>query len=174
MDSTPRRVQIVGSALPGRFDSVVSRAWVSRSATRKPHHRQSTGAHVAASVVDAARVALLESAFVSVALHMGRQEHVNPREMAVGDVPQPPVRGAHQGSRGLLPTGGPVPSASWESLGTVNLEDVFLERVPILRSCPHFLRVDCGRVSIWLCARGTEHSWRAIQWPRTVRGSSLV
>ena len=92
-----------------------------------------------ASVVDAP-VALLESVFVSVALHMGRQEHVNSREMAVGDVPQPPVCGPHRGSRGRLPTGGPVPSASWESLDTVFLEDVFLERVPILKSCPHFLR----------------------------------
>ena len=71
---------------------------------------------------------------------MGQQEHVNSRERAVGDVPQPPVRSPHRGSRGRLPTGGPVLSASWKSLDTVNLEDVFLERVPILRSCPHFLR----------------------------------
>ncbi len=86
-----------------------------------------------ASAVDA-RVALLESVFVTVALHMGQQEHVEGVVPASG-----PTRTA-PGSRGRLPIAGPVPSASWESLDSVNLEHIFLERVPVLRSCPHFMR----------------------------------
>ena len=86
-----------------------------------------------ASAVDA-RVALSESVFVTVALHMGRHEHVEGAVPATG-----PTRAAPC-SRGRLPIAGPVPSASWKSLDSVNLEDIFLERVPVLRSCPHFMR----------------------------------
>ena len=35
---------------------------------------------------------------------------------------------------------GGVPPESWESLEGVDLADTFLQRVPMLQSCPHFLR----------------------------------
>ena len=35
---------------------------------------------------------------------------------------------------------GGVPPESWESLDGVDLADTFLQRVPMLQSCPHFLR----------------------------------
>ena len=59
-----------------------------------------------ASAVDA-RVALLESVFVTVAFYMGRQEHVE------GDVPATGPTRAVPGRRGRFPIAGPVPSASW-------------------------------------------------------------
>ena len=54
---------------------------------------------------------------------------------------------SHHGSR-TRDTGGPseVPSTSWEGMDEVNLEEVFLSRTPILRSC--FLR---GRFRHSLC-----------------------
>ena len=127
LDCAPRCAQIVGCPLRGRLELWVSRARVSGSPTREPFLGEKS------SAVDA-RVALLESVFVSVALHMGRQEHVEGAVPATG-----PTR-AVPGSRGRFPIAGRVPSASWESLDSVNLEDIFLERVPVLRSCPHFMR----------------------------------
>ena len=81
-----------------------------------------------------ARVALLEVTYVAAVLHIGRMTG-GPR----GDTPraiiQRPCCPAARGSRN-----GSVPASSWQELDAVNVEDVFFRRVPMLRSCPRFLR----------------------------------
>ena len=81
-----------------------------------------------------ARVALLEVVFVVITLNEGRNQ-----TSAEGDV-VPPIPRASIGGTGI-PTS--VSRDSWEQLNNVDLEEVFLRRTPMLRSCPHFLR---GRV----------------------------
>ena len=80
-------------------------------ATREPFYGEERVLQQA-SAVDA-RVALLESVFVTVALHMGRQEHVE------SDVPATGPTRAAPGTRGRFPIAGPVPPACWESLDSV-------------------------------------------------------
>ena len=60
-----------------------------------------------------ARVALLEAFFVRLTLHMGRQMAVPPQV---------------------------VEADRWAQLDSVNLTEFMLLRVPMLKSCPHFLR----------------------------------
>ena len=86
-----------------------------------------------------ARVSLLESVFIIVDIHLGRQafrsdptigaspSHVRP--VPTHDVPRP-------GAADL----------NWSQLDQFNVEEIFLIRVPMLRSCPHHLR---GR--LWEC-----------------------
>ena len=78
-----------------------------------------------------ARVALLETVFVLITLHLGRTSGV-----------PPPTRLNHTGSRGAVSRAisTTLPLSSWESLDEVNLEEWFLRRVPIMKKCPHFLR----------------------------------
>ena len=66
--------------------------------------------------------------FVALTLDEGRQRP-----------PPNNTSGSHRGAR-TRDTGGPseVPSTSWEGMDEVNLEEVFLSRTPMLRSC--FLR----------------------------------
>ena len=71
-----------------------------------------------------ARVALLEAFFVRLTLHMGRQMAVPP---------------------GAIPANGQasvqvVEADRWAQLDSVNLTEFMLLRVPMLKSCPHFLR----------------------------------
>ena len=75
------------------------------------------------------RVTLLESSFVTLVLHTGRTQTVqNPTSVAerprVVQRPRPP----------------PVFSDSWASLDGVQVEELFTQRVPMLKSCPHFFR----------------------------------
>ena len=79
-----------------------------------------------------ARVALLETAFVALALFRGRQMVLPPMTQERVPVPRP-------SRRSLFVHDGGVPPESWESLDGVDLADTFLQRVPMLQSCPHFL-----------------------------------
>ena len=82
-----------------------------------------------ASRVDA-RVALLEGVYVQLAIHMGR-ELVAPQPHPI---PQEPVVSGRRETAGV----------DWEQLGQFQVDDIFLTRVPMLESCPHFLRGRLG------------------------------
>ena len=75
-------------------------------------------------------VALLECVYVLITLQHGRE--------GVVPIQQTDVRPAVPRSR--VAQVGEIPSASWEQLDQVNLDDVFLHRVPMMKSCPRFLR----------------------------------
>ena len=81
-----------------------------------------------ASGVDA-RVSLLEVAFVTIVLHMGRQGRESGRA-AIGSVPSMPTNS----------TAERIGEVDWSQLDFFSLEELFLLQVPMLRSCPHFLR----------------------------------
>ena len=76
---------------------------------------------------EACRVDLIEVTCVRLAIHMGQE--------ATGDVAPEAEQAAQQ------PTG-----TLWEQVDSFSLEDVFLRRVPMLKTCPHFMR---GR--LWEC-----------------------
>ena len=69
-----------------------------------------------------ARVALLESVFVALVLHTGREIRVEPALEATEAPPRDSVLGG------------------WAQLDEVDLQEELLNRVPMLKSCPHFLR----------------------------------
>ena len=77
-----------------------------------------------------ARVALLETAFVLIALQQGRASGVPSVRRANHIVPRGSVR----------PLPSTLPVSCWEQLDEVNLEEWFLKRVPTLKKCPHFMR----------------------------------
>ena len=79
-------------------------------------------------------MALLEAVFVALTLNEGRRQTSDAAE-AVPSIPRASIGGTG------IPTS--VPRDSWEQLDDVDLEEVFLRRTPVLRSCLHFLR---GRV----------------------------
>ena len=81
-----------------------------------------------ASGVDA-RVSLLEAAFVTIVLHMGRQGRESGRA-ATGSVPSTPNNRTTER----------IGEVDWSQLDVFSLEELFLLQVPMLRSCPHFLR----------------------------------
>ena len=81
-----------------------------------------------ASGVDA-RVSLLEAAFVTIVLRMGRQGRESGR-VATGTMPSMP------NNRTAERTG----EVDWSQLDVFSLEELFLLQVPMLPSCPHFLR----------------------------------
>ena len=101
--------------------------------------RVSVGNHIAvraqefileeAATVDA-RVALLEATFVMVTIQAGR-------ELTAGEpshrVPVPRV----EPRRPVAPS---ISAESWEQLDHIDLSEAFTTRVPMLRSCPRFLR----------------------------------
>ena len=75
-----------------------------------------------------ARVGLLESASVTLTLSEGRQRasgtsrrHTNERRHSTA-----------------IPA--EVPRENWEQMDQINMEEVFLRRVPMLNSVPHFMR----------------------------------
>ena len=100
--------------------------------------RSSPGSHVRARAQERliheaccrdARVALLETVCVAIALHLRRSTTHN-----VHDAPErssAPVRG-----RVPNPRPQQVTPESWEQLDQVNIEELFLLRVPMLKSCP--------------------------------------
>ena len=77
-----------------------------------------------------ARVAILETVFVSTVLHLGRLSGIPPvtRDRA------PEVRRTRQ----VIPS--TVPSASWAQWDQVILQDWFAKRCPMLKTCPNFMR----------------------------------
>ena len=77
-----------------------------------------------------ARVALLESVFVALALEEGRQMF----RAVPGGQAQPAARIR----RSEVPI--EMPSGGWVLMDQVDLEEQFLRRTPMLKSCPHFLR----------------------------------
>ena len=101
--------------------------------------RVSVGNHIAAraqelileeaATVDA-RVALLEAAYVKVTIQVGR-------ELTAGEpshrVPIPRA----EPRRPIAPS---ISADSWEQLDHIDLGEAFTTRVPMLRSCPRFLR----------------------------------
>ena len=74
------------------------------------------------------RVALLEAVYVIVAIHMGRAGAVLPDR----------VESHRLVGRRQVPASNA--GANWAQLDQVSLEDIFSLRVPMLKSCPHFLR----------------------------------
>ena len=76
---------------------------------------------------EACRVSLIEVTCVRLAIHMGQE--------ATGDVAPEAEQAAQQ------PTG-----TLWEQVDSFSLEDVFLRRVPMLKTCPHSMG---GR--LWEC-----------------------
>ena len=135
-------------------------AWLGRSgfaATRPGNHIPNRAQEHIVTVgcqVDA-RVALLECVFVALTLDEGRQRP-----------PPNNTNRSHQGTR-TRDAGVPseVPSTSWEGMDEVNLEEVFLSRTPMLKSCPVFFVDVSTIVSVWLYGKkGTEQSWQVMQW----------
>ena len=106
------------------------------------HPRSSPGSHLAARTQEFilsaacdrdARVALLEAVFAVIVVDMGRA-------IAVPSCPHPVSRVPMITRRGqvLVPT--EITTDSWGQLDQVDLDEIFLMRVPILKNCPHFLR----------------------------------
>ena len=74
-----------------------------------------------------ARVALLKSVYVGITLHVGREAAAHPQRDG-GGANQSRLRGPLQ------------PEDQWHQLDQFELENVFSLRVPMLKTCPHFLR----------------------------------
>ena len=74
------------------------------------------------------RVALLEAVYTSIAIFAGRRM-APPGSRA-------PVVGRGRPVRAI----GPTQDESWAQLDGVDAKEVFQERVPMLKTCPHFLR----------------------------------
>ena len=75
-----------------------------------------------------ARVALLEAVYVCCTVHVSRQLAVPP---TIRESPRPRVV-----QRRTFPSS--FPDGSWEQMDDLELSDLFLMRIPMLRSCPHF------------------------------------
>ena len=76
-----------------------------------------------ACAVDA-RVALLEVMYVFITVHVGRQLAVPGVTSVTVPMPSPPVRSVE------------ITGATWEFLDQVDLGDVCLQRIPVLKQCP--------------------------------------
>ena len=72
-----------------------------------------------------ARVGLIDVVCVSLAIHMGREAFVARPEI----LQDHEVQARH-----------PASVSMWEELDRFSMEDIFRTRVPMLKSCPHFLR----------------------------------
>ena len=77
-----------------------------------------------------ARVALLEAVYVCYTVHVSRQMAV---PATIREPPRPRVV-----QRRAFPSS--FPDGSWEQMDDLVLSDLFLMRVPMLGSCPHYLR----------------------------------
>ena len=113
-----------------------------------------------------ARVALLECVLVALTLEEGRHR---PRDV-------PPSGGKSPGVR-MRRTGVPmeVPSGSWAQMDRVDLEEEFLRRAPMLKSCPHFLRArfrHCASLSHF--RKDAEPSWLGIPSVKSELGKHSV
>ena len=69
--------------------------------------------------------------YVLITVHLGRQLAVPDAASATVPMPPPPVRSVE------------ITGVTWEFLDQVDLGDIFLQRIPVLKQCPRFLR---GRV----------------------------
>ena len=127
---------VLGSVL--RTWGVTSQEQLTDWMVRQGLPRVSVGNHIAAraqefileaATVDA-RVALLEAAYARVTIQAGR-------EFTAGEpthrVPVPRV----EPRRPVAPS---ISAESWEQLDHIDLSEAFTTRVPMLRSCPRFLR----------------------------------
>ena len=110
-----------------------------------------------------ARVAFLECVVVALTLDEGRQRPPNNTSRS------------HHGAR-TRDTGIPleVLRSSWDVMDEVNLEEVFLSRTPMLRSCPAFLRGRFRPVSALLFGRDAEPNWLGTQWRKRGLGRCSV
>ena len=98
-----------------------------------------------------ARVAMLETAFVSITLEQGRASGIPP----VSNVGRSATR--RTATSAIPPV---VPPESWEQLDEVDQSEWFLARIPMLKSCPHFLR---GRLrQCWAVALRERHRARQV------------
>ena len=102
------------------------------AATRPGHHIPARAQERILSLAceGDARVAILETLFVSTVLHLGRLSGIPPvtRDRA------PEVRRIRQ----VTPS--TVPSASWAQWDQVSLQDWFAKRCPTVKTCPYFMR----------------------------------
>ena len=73
-----------------------------------------------------ARVAWLEVMYVLITVHLGRQLAVPDVQSVTVPMPPPPVRSVE------------ITGATWEFLDQVDLGDIFLQRIPVLKQCPRF------------------------------------
>ena len=103
-----------------------------------------------------ARVALLESVYVPLVLHTGRETRVEPALAAT----EAPLRDSVLGG--------------WAQLDEVDLQEELLNRVAMLKSCPHFLRGrmrECFAVAL---RRDTVPSWRETFCAKPEHGNCSV
>ena len=107
---------------------------------RQGFPRTARGNHISAraqefsigeAVLVDARSALLEAVCVVVTLHVGRDI-----AGAGGEAPEPPTDMRQRAP----PVHAGMSSEGWEQLDRVNLNEIFLERVPVMKTCPRFLR----------------------------------
>ena len=107
-------------------DFLVQSKWFPKRPGREPHFSQSPGTHFVRSQREQRT---LESVCVVLKLHRRRQIGMTPR--LLGPQGSTPVPAVHDPQN---------PHAdSWSSLDQVDLGDVFSQRIPTLKSCPHFL-----------------------------------
>ena len=105
------------------------------------HPRSSPGSYLAARTQELilsaacgsdARVALLEAVFVAIVVDMGRA-------IAVPSCPHPVSRVPMTTRRGQVRVPTEITADSWGQMDQVDLDEMFLMRVPMLKNCPHFL-----------------------------------
>ena len=116
-----------------RFDDLVADERAASNSKKGSHLSARAQERIMTDCRVDAKVELLGTAFVALALFRGRQVGLPP--MTQERVPVP-----RASRRSLFVHGGGVPLESWESLDGVDLADIFLRRVPMLQSCPHFFR----------------------------------
>ena len=123
------RHEVVGRTFSRSVDPVVEESWF--PATRPGHHISARAQEylLHEGCTEDARVALLETVFVLIALQQGRASRV------------PARRADHIAPRGSArPLPSSLPASCWEQLHEVKLEEWFLRRVPTLKKCQHFMR----------------------------------
>ena len=114
-----------------RFDDLVADERAASNSKRQSSVCKGSRTHHDGCLQGGCRVALLETAFVALALFTGRL-------MGMPSMTQERVPVPRASRRSLFVHDGGVPSESWESLDGVDLADTCLQRVPMLQSCPHF------------------------------------
>ena len=124
LGSSEVRHEVVGRTFSKSVDPVVEESWFPGISARAQEYLLHEGC------TEDARVALLETVFVLIALQQGRASGVPSTRRADHIAPR--------GSARPLPSS--LPASCWEQLDEVNLEEWFLRRVPTLKKCPHFMR----------------------------------
>ena len=103
------------------FDQVVAQPRFRGDPTRESYSRESPGIHLGGSLPIGCKSALLESAYVD-SWACGKQIHCERLTQ----------RAAPRRHGTLVDC--------WEQLDSVDVKDVMLSRVPMLKGCPHFMR----------------------------------